>query len=348
MFYIKKLTNLFSYINSCIFINLGKYQFTPKQKDFINLLHLTIFTTAQKSEKEIYNFLKDQTIPHSTWNLALHYKLIILAYRLNNKGFHPKNKLFLDLILRDLHKFNLEKDYILVIGCGGIGNFMTYPLTTLGIGKMTLIDGDYVEASNLNRQFLFDYHSMGRSKVDVMAEKLHFMNSKMVIHTYSQELSTELLENIYHESNQKISLVILSADEGNCLEIANTFCTSRKIALLNIGYLNDFSVIDPFYIPNLSACYYCEDSLGITKQNNSILQEKIKQAHKNHQAPSFFTNNAITSSMAIIDILYFFDQSFDQINSLNKRIGISNHDFSFHSIPIRKNYSCKYCSTDRS
>ncbi|NIZ41377.1 ThiF family adenylyltransferase (plasmid) [Entomospira entomophila] len=348
MFYTKNPTAFFSETNSDRFINLGKYQFTPEQKDFIRLLHLAIFTTDQKSEKEIYDFLENQEIPHSTWNLALDYKLIIPVYKPRNKGFYPKNKLFLDLLLRNPQNFNLDQEHILVIGCGGIGNFMTYPLTTLGIGTMSLLDGDHVEESNLNRQFLFDYHSIGRSKVEVMAEKLHSMNNKMEIRTYPHELSMELLKNIYHQSNQKISLVILSADEGNCLEITNTFCTANKIALLNVGYLNDFSVIGPFYIPDLSACYYCEDSLGVTKQSNSTLQKKIKEAHKNHQAPSFFTNNAIASSMAIIDILYFFNQSFDQINSLNKRIGISNHDFSFHSIPVTKNDTCKYCGNSLS
>ncbi|AHH07233.1 Bacteriocin adenylyltransferase (plasmid) [Borrelia crocidurae DOU] len=56
----------------------------------------------------------------------------------------------------------------------------------------------------------------------------------------------------------------------------------------------------------------------------------------------FFTNNAIASSMAIIDIIFYFGGEYKNINSLNKRIGISNHDFSLHSINVKKNKFCKY------
>ncbi|WP_024653188.1 hypothetical protein [Borrelia persica] len=75
--------------------------------------------------------------------------------------------------------------------------------------------------------------------------------------------------------------------------------------------------------------------------SSSTIENKIIIANKDYQAPSFFTNNAIASSMAIIDIIFFFGGEYGNINSLNKRIGISNHDFSFHFIDIKKNTFCK-------
>ncbi|AHH05782.1 ThiF family adenylyltransferase (plasmid) [Borrelia miyamotoi] len=126
-----------------------------------------------------------------------------------------------------------------------------------------------------------------------------------------------------------------------CLPLVNKFCIENSVPFINVGYLNDFSVIGPFYIPDISSCLYCTD-IGIVKMpSSSIIENKIILANKAYQAPSFFTNNAVTSSMAIIDIIFYFGGEYENINSLNKRIGISNHDFSFHFINIKKNQFCK-------
>ncbi|ANA43962.1 hypothetical protein AXX13_V12 (plasmid) [Borrelia hermsii HS1] len=75
-----------------------------------------------------------------------------------------------------------------------------------------------------------------------------------------------------------------------------------------------------------------------------MIEDKIILANKDYQAPSFFTNNAIASSMAIIDIMFYFGGEYERINSLNRRIGISNHDFSYHFIFIKKN---KFCNCNK-
>lgn len=44
----------------------------------------------------------------------------------------------------------------------------------------------------------------------------------------------------------------------------------------------------------------------------------------------------------IIDIMFYFDNAYEKINSLNKQIGINNHNFLFHFINILKNKSLRY------
>ncbi|WKC58547.1 hypothetical protein [Borrelia sp. P9F1] len=119
------------------------------------------------------------------------------------------------------------------------------------------------------------------------------------------------------------------------MPLVNEFCIKYSIPFINVGYLNDFSIIGPFYIPNISSYYYCAD-IGVVKISSCKIEEKIILANKDYQAPSFFTNNATASSMAIIGIVYYFGDEYKSINSLNKRIVISNHDFPFHFINIKK------------
>ncbi|AHH07232.1 Bacteriocin adenylyltransferase (plasmid) [Borrelia crocidurae DOU] len=51
----------------------------------------------------------------------------------------------------------------------------------------------------------------------------------------------------------------MSTDDDYCLPLINKFCIEHCVPFINIGYFNDFSVIGPFYIPNISSYSYCTD-----------------------------------------------------------------------------------------
>src|SRR3954451_14346427 len=50
----------------------------------------------------------------------------------------------------------LLRSHAVVVGCGALGSFHAAALARAGVGRLTLIDRDYVEASNLHRQWLFE------------------------------------------------------------------------------------------------------------------------------------------------------------------------------------------------
>lgn len=52
----------------------------------------------------------------------------------------------------------------MIIGAGGIGTWMSLFLTQIGVGKITLIDNDSIEDTNLARQVLFDENDIGKIK----------------------------------------------------------------------------------------------------------------------------------------------------------------------------------------
>ena len=65
---------------------------------------------------------------------------------------------------------------VAVVGAGGIGAPALQYLAAAGIGRLTVIDDDAVDLSNLQRQTLFDTADVGRSKVAVVAERLARLN----------------------------------------------------------------------------------------------------------------------------------------------------------------------------
>lgn len=64
----------------------------------------------------------------------------------------------------------LSQAHVVLVGCGGIGSPALQYLAAAGVGKLTLIDDDQIEASNLQRQTVFTEAQLGQSKAEAAAE----------------------------------------------------------------------------------------------------------------------------------------------------------------------------------
>ncbi len=87
----------------------------------------------------------------------------------------------------------LRKSHVLVAGLGGVGAYAAEMLCRAGIGKLTLIDGDNVQPSNRNRQLLALCSNEGRSKTDVMTERLLDINPEIQINAINEFIRDERL-----------------------------------------------------------------------------------------------------------------------------------------------------------
>ena len=70
----------------------------------------------------------------------------------------------------------LKKARVAVFGIGGVGGYTVEALARSGVGTLDLIDNDKVCISNINRQIIAAEDTVGRSKVDVAAERVHLIN----------------------------------------------------------------------------------------------------------------------------------------------------------------------------
>ncbi len=65
---------------------------------------------------------------------------------------------------------------VAVIGIGGVGSYAAEALARAGVGNLTLLDGDVVQASNINRQLHALTSTVGQAKTVIMAERLLQIN----------------------------------------------------------------------------------------------------------------------------------------------------------------------------
>ena len=88
------------------------------------------------------------------------------------------------MLLGDEAMEKLRGSRVAVFGIGGVGGYVVEALARSGVGTLDLIDNDEVAFSNLNRQIIATMNTMGRSKVEAAAERVHSINPEAVVHTY--------------------------------------------------------------------------------------------------------------------------------------------------------------------
>jgi len=88
----------------------------------------------------------------------------------------------------------LKSSSILVVGAGGLGCPALQYLAAAGVGKIGIIDGDKVEASNLQRQVLFTYDDIGKYKAETARNKISLLNPHVEIEHFNERLTSENIE----------------------------------------------------------------------------------------------------------------------------------------------------------
>jgi len=94
-------------------------------------------------------------------------------------------------LLNPAQQATLLGSHVAVVGLGGLGGTVVETLARLGVGRLTLIDGDRFDDSNLNRQLLCTSRSLGEAKADTAARRVADVNPAVAVHAVAVELTPE-------------------------------------------------------------------------------------------------------------------------------------------------------------
>ena len=89
---------------------------------------------------------------------------------------------FINQIGQDNFK-KITKQKVMVFGIGGVGGYVCEALARSGISDFVLIDSDKVEVTNINRQIVADLNTVGKSKVQVMKDRILSINKDAKVET---------------------------------------------------------------------------------------------------------------------------------------------------------------------
>jgi tRNA A37 threonylcarbamoyladenosine dehydratase len=85
----------------------------------------------------------------------------------------------------------LQNANVLVVGLGGVGSFAAEFLARAGVGAMTIVDGDVVDITNINRQLPALHSTVGQPKITVVSDRLMDINPKLKLIQVQEFLSPE-------------------------------------------------------------------------------------------------------------------------------------------------------------
>lgn len=127
-----------------------------------------------------------------------------------------------ELLIKENSIEKLQNANLLVIGLGGVGSFAAEFLARAGVGQMTIVDGDTVDITNINRQLPALHSTLGKSKVDVVAERLVDINPALKLFKINEFLSPERMEEVI--DSQKFNYIL------DCIDSVTPKITLLKMA----------------------------------------------------------------------------------------------------------------------
>lgn len=152
----------------------------------------------------------------------------------------------------------LKQSSILILGAGGLGCASSQYLATAGIGKLTLIDDDKVELSNLQRQVLHHDADIGKLKVESAAQALKELNPELEIVTVAKRLNDEALLSLVQDHD----LVLDASDNVDTRNQLNRLCYQTKTPLVSGATIRMEGQVSVFtYQDESEPCYQCLSAL---------------------------------------------------------------------------------------
>ncbi|VTU21628.1 HesA/MoeB/ThiF family protein [Variovorax sp. PBL-E5] len=144
--------------------------------------------------------------------------------------------------------------HALVIGAGGLGSPVALYLAAAGVGRVTLVDDDEVDLTNLQRQIAHTSARIGMAKVDSAAEAMHAINPQVVVDTRRLRADAALLAQLVATAD----VVIDCSDNFGTRHAVNRACVAHArplVAGAAIRFDGQLSVYDAR--DAASPCYAC-------------------------------------------------------------------------------------------
>jgi molybdopterin-synthase adenylyltransferase len=148
----------------------------------------------------------------------------------------------------------LSKAHIVLIGCGGIGSPALQYLAAAGVGRLTLVDDDVVEDSNLQRQTIFTTADIGKPKAEAAADWVRRFDSALDVHACAARVgggnAARIIENA--------SVVLDGCDNFATRLTVSDACVAAHIPLTTAAIGRFQGQIANFagHLPG-EACYRC-------------------------------------------------------------------------------------------
>ena len=181
---------------------------------------------------------------------------------------------------------------VLVVGTGGVGGYAAEMICRAGVGKMTIVDADTIQPSNINRQIIALHSNIGMSKVNALGKRLMDINPNLELTVMEQYLKDEAIPELLER--EKFDFVVDAIDTvaPKCFLIFE--CLRRKIKIVSSMGAGAKSDITKVCFADIWDTYHC----GLSKAVRKRLQ---KMGMKKSLPVVFSTEQADEKAVLLVD-----------------------------------------------
>lgn len=131
--------------------------------------------------------------------------------------------------LGNADQLRLLRSHVAIIGLGGLGGTVTEILARIGIGRLTLVDGDCFEESNLNRQLLSSATTLGKAKAEIAQDRVQQINPAVEVCMFAEFFREDNGQAILHDAQLAIDCLDTITDRF----VLEKACRDASIPLIS-------------------------------------------------------------------------------------------------------------------
>jgi adenylyltransferase/sulfurtransferase len=148
----------------------------------------------------------------------------------------------------------IEKAHVAIVGVGATGAAAAGLLARAGVGTLTLVDRDFVETSNLQRQILFDESDAAASlpKAEAARRKIAAFNSEVEVHAHIADLVPANIHDLLRDAD----LVLDATDNFETRYLLNDYAVEQGKPWIYAAAIGSYAVTMNI-LPGQTACLAC-------------------------------------------------------------------------------------------
>lgn len=218
----------------------------------------------------------------------------------------------------------LRETHVLIAGMGGLGSPVATYLACAGVGKLTLVDFDRVDLSNLNRQILHWEEDVGSQKVLSAGRKLRELNHETEIEPLAVRLDSDNADGLL----RGIDLAIDCLDTMESRFILNSACFRQRIPFIHGGVTGMWGEVATF-LPGKTCCLECAFNRG-TKDKGPI--------------PVFGPTAGTVASLQAMEAIKFISGVGRLLT--DRMLYLNGEEMEFFSVVIHRKAGCDICTLE--
>lgn len=232
--------------------------------------------------------------------------------------------------IEDWNQKKLREAEISLVGAGALGTVVAVAAVELGIGKIKIYDGDRVEETNLNRQFLFRRSSIGEPKARELARELKRINPDSSVSPYVVNIDGR---NVSSLGNTDV--IVDCTDNYVVRKVLNSYAIRRRIPLVS-GASSPYEGQVVVYAPGKTPCLDCKLDIERLARRDATRANCPREPN-----PSIVTTNLVVGaemSQQVRKLIHPFDEDDEVLTGILKYDSLAN---TYTTISVRKRAGCR-------